>query len=258
MTVGLLVTTGALGILILSLQAQNDNIKLARLNQDLRAMLDIMVRDIRRAGFVTNDPENNHDLIDPNSFFSTMPGGATTEIAIYSYGAGNANCFVYAYNRNLNDTVDSNERYGFRLANNGELEMRRSGDTNENCSNGSWETLTEPEVEITGLSFVLSSNSLNVTSMMTDTDGDGCLDGDDQNPNVASNPCDTGNYGNGVCNSGEACNTCTRDGSPDPACLSVRSVNIVINGRLRGDESVTQTLSEQVRIRNDRFIPAVP
>ena len=85
------------------------------------------------------------------------------DIAIHDGGA----CIVYAYNRDddaNNDrvtdetpsAVDSNERLGFRLSN-GELRMRLSGATNENCTDGSWESITEPEVQITGLTFTLTS-----------------------------------------------------------------------------------------------------
>jgi len=137
--------------------------------------------------------------------------------------------------------------------------MRTSGTTNANCTDGSWETITEPLVEITGLTFALNSNTLNSTSMATDTDGDGCLDGDDQSPATASATCKTGNYGNGLCDAGEACNTCVNTGAPDdPACLTIRTVTITLSGQVKSDPSVSQTITHQVRIRNDKFTPAVP
>ncbi len=258
MVVGLLVATGALSVLLLSLQAQGDTIKLARLNQDLRAMLDVMVRDIRRAGFATDDPENTLIFIETNPFFDSTSANATTDIFVYDYAGGTDNCIVYSYNRNLNTEVDANERLGFRLASDGDLEMRRGGSSNENCSNGSWETFTEPEVEVTTLTFALTTTaSLNVSSMVTDSDGDGCYDGDDQDPGTASSSCKSGTYGNDLCDAGEGCNTCTRDGSPDPACILIRSVTIRLAGRLRDDNSVVQSINEQVRVRNDLFLPEV-
>lgn len=260
MVVGLLVATGALGVLLLSLQAQDDNIKLARLNQDLRAMLDVMVRDIRRAGFATDYPETNLTFVEINPFFDSTSANATTDIAVYDYDGGNDNCIVYSYNRDLDSEVDTNERLGFRLASDGDLEIRGWGRTNENCSNWrEWETFTEPEVEITALTFNLTTTaSLNVSSMLTDGDGDGCYDGDDQSPGTASSSCKSGTYGNGLCDPGEGCNNCTRDGSPDPACILIRKVDIALTGRLRDENSVVQTMSEQVRIRNDLFLVEVP
>ncbi len=253
--VGLIVIASGLGIYVTSVRGQADNIKLTRLNQDMRAMMDMMERDIRRAGFVTSDPKTNFAQLQNNPFFDGVTVGATTELAVYNGGG----CIVYAYNRD-NETppvVDSNERLGFRLKN-GELEMRGSGDSNENCDNGVWESITEPEVEITSLTFTLTATVLNVSSMAIDTDTDGCVDGDDGNPIIASTGCKTGTYGNHLCDAGEGCNTCTRDGSPDPACLYVRNVSIRLTGRLRDDPTVTQTIAEQVRIRNDKYLDAIP
>jgi prepilin peptidase dependent protein B len=273
MLIGLIVAAAGISVFITSLKGQADNIKLSRLNQDMRAMMDLMERDIRRAGFVTSDPTTNLAALQDNPFF-----GATTELAVYNPGStsttGNittttGSCIVYAYNRDedpntdgvldeISPTVDDNERLGFRLNNGGDLEMRTSGTTNASCDDGAWESITEAEVEITGLTFNLISTTLNVSSMITDTDGDGCRDGDDQDPATADSGCKTGNYGNNLCDSGESCNTCTRDGSPDPACLYVRNVTITLTGRLRDDQTVTQTITEQVRVRNDKYLAALP
>jgi len=91
--------------------------------------------------------------------------------------------------------------------------------------------------------------------MTTDTDGDGCLDGDDD----GATPCTHGTYGNGRCDTGEPCNTCVNTGaSGDPACLTIRTVTITLSGQVKSDPSVSQTITHQVRIRNDKFTPAVP
>ncbi|WP_374090486.1 PilW family protein [Methylomicrobium lacus] len=260
MLVGLIVVAGGISIYIASVRGQAENIKLARLNQDMRAMMDMMERDIRRAGFVTADPATNFALLQNNPFFDGATSGATTDVAIYNTGS----CIVYAYNRDEdpnNDgvldeappAVDANERLGFRLnGNTGELEIRNSGDSNDDCADGEWESVTEPEVEITGVTFTLTAKALNVTSMTDDdhdgidepSDHDGILTGDDNH--------------NFTCDAGEACNTCTRDGSPDPACLYVRYVTIKLDGQLRDDNTVKQTITEQVRIRNDKFLDAIP
>ena len=55
--VGLIVVAAGTNIFSTSIRGQTDNINLTRLNQDMRAMMDIMVRDIRRAGFWTSQPD---------------------------------------------------------------------------------------------------------------------------------------------------------------------------------------------------------
>lgn len=244
--VGLIIVAGGINVFSTSVRGQADNIKLARLNQDLRTMMDIMARDIRRAGFVTDNPAANGAFLQDNPFF-----GATTELSVYEGDT----CIVYAYNRN-NDSppvIDSNERLGFRLSDSGELEMRTNGTTNANCTDGTWESITEAEVEITGLTFNLTSTTLNVSSMIDDDDDDGVSEAADTDGIPYGDDND-----NGTCDTGEACNTCIRDGSPDPACLDVRNVAISLTGRLRDDNTVTQTITEQVRVRNDKYLAPIP
>ena len=43
-----------------------------------------------------------------------------------------------------------------------------------------------------------------------------------------------------------------------PLVCTVRNVAISLTGRLRDDNAVTQTITEQVRVRNDKFLSAIP
>lgn len=239
--VGLVVLGAATSAFLTSIGAQTDNLNLARLNQDMRSMMDIMTRDIRRAGFVTSDPATNNAALRNNPFFS-----ADKDIGVLSGGS----CIVYSYNANDDSppTVNSNEHFGFRLIN-GELQMRSSGSTNTACDDGSWETITEPEIIMTDLTFVLDGNEddegLNATSMATDSNGDGVMDGDTGG--------DLGDSGNGFCDTGEACNTC----QSGEACLYVRAVTITLTGQLRDDNTVSQSITQQVRLRNDKFVESL-
>ena len=238
--VGLVVLGAATVTFLNSLGAQTDNLNLARLNQDMRSMMDIMTRDIRRTGFVTSDPATNSAILLNNPFFS-----ADKDIQVIG------SCIVYSYNADDDSppAVDANEHFGFRLSDNGELQMRSSGTTNTACDDGTWETITEPEIIITGLTFTLLGNTnadgLNATSMATDTDGDGVMDGDTGG--------DAADSGNGFCDAGEVCNTC----QSGEACLYVRAVTISLSGQLRDDNAVSQTITQQVRLRNDKFVESL-
>ena len=182
LAISLVVLAGATSVYLTALRLENDNLNLARLTQDMRAMTDVMSRDIRRAGFASSDPVQNQAALRGNPFF-----GDAADIRVHWGGA----CIVYAYNRDddgnrdgvsdeVPPVVDGNEYLGFRL-NAGRLEMRQSGNTNADCDNGSWIALSGPRVEVTALNFTLLSSSLNASSMISDRDGDGCMDGDDAN-----------------------------------------------------------------------------
>lgn len=259
LAISLVVLAGATSVYLTSLRLENDNFNLTRLTQDMRAMLDLMQRDIRRAGFATSDPGLNLAGLRDNPFF-----GDAADIRVHWNGA----CIVYAYNRDddangdgvsdeVPPAVDGNEYLGFRL-NAGRLEMRQSGTTNADCDHGSWIALSGPKVEVTALSFALLSSGVNVTSMTADRDGDGCLDGDDEQPDSASGSCRSGRYGNGYCDAGEACTICVRDGAPDPACLLIRTVTLSLTARAVADPDVNQTITQRVRLRNDKFQAALP
>jgi prepilin peptidase dependent protein B len=50
-------------------------------------------------------------------------------------------------------------------------------------------------------------------------------------------------------------NTQTIATGPGTAGITIRSVDITLTGQLTSDTSVTKTLTEHVRIRNDKFVP---
>lgn len=242
--VGAIVAGGAISVFTNSLESSTDNIELARLNQDLRAMMDIMVRDIRRAGYVTDNPAANSAALQANPYLDSATPGLTTDIAVYNNGS----CIVYAYNRDNLITVTPSERLGFKL-DNGELKMRKTGATNENCSNtggnldSDWETITDPDVQITALAFTLAESELSITSMLTDVlpgPPDGFADGDDNH--------------NTFCDEGESCNTC----NTGDKCLYIRTIDISLAGELKDDPGVTQTITEQIRVRNDKYVASAP
>jgi len=51
--------------------------------------------------------------------------------------------------------------------------------------------------------------------------------------------------------------TSTPCASGDP-CQTVRDVRITLSGRLTNDAAVSQTVSETVHVRTDRFVAALP
>jgi prepilin-type N-terminal cleavage/methylation domain-containing protein len=90
-SVGLLVIAGALQLYLLNLRATNDNLRLSRLNQELRATLDLLRNDLRRAGHWLLDPgldhpENNPFQSDSNDVHIGAADGEVDDSCIlYSY-----------------------------------------------------------------------------------------------------------------------------------------------------------------------------
>jgi type IV pilus assembly protein PilW len=219
---GMIVAAIALTVYVRYLSDTRENVELMNLNQEMRAIMDVMVRDIRRSGFVTDDPENNFPCLQQNAF---------NNVNLFAAGTANAGntCIVYAYNVDNDISVDCDvlpwnaiedtDRFGFRVIN-GQIEMKTSGGNEASCATGTWQDLSEDGVTY-NLSYTLTESELDITEMFTDADK--------------------------VCNAGEDCNICDAGNQ----CLTVRQVSISLTGTLA--DGTTQTISEQVRIRNDKY-----
>lgn len=174
-----------------------------RLNHQLQTAMDIMVNDIRRAGYSGTASDDIGLDQNTNAFVAS-----SVDITVN----GSNNCILFAYDHNNNGALPSissnidDERYGFRLDNQ-TLQSRPPGATFDcNAPSNNWENMTDPGfIQVTALSFTLNSTAITV--------------------------------------------------GPGTQGLIQRSVDISITGRLTSDNSITKTLTQHVRIRNDKFIP---
>lgn len=219
--VGLLVIAGALQLYLLNLRATNDNLRLSRLNQELRATLDLVRNDVRRAGYWMLEPGT--DAPSDNPFQSTgndiRLGRATGETA--------SSCILYSYDLNGDRLVgvgpsgpsgpatstDNLEQFGMRLRN-GQVQLRNGGTAFE-CAAGSWQAVTDPDTEITRLHFELIEDCHNLGDTAHD-----CVAGD--------------------------------------AALLRRQIRIALSARSRSDPNIVQELTNTVAIANDKLFSAYP
>lgn len=131
-TVGLIVLAGVTAMLVNSLQSANDTMRAARLNQELRAVMDLIVRDLRRAGYRG----------DYASYFGLLARGQTFSNTVAISNGGTQ--LQFAYDLDADGSFSAAEAFGYRL----------SGNTVQALRNGSWVTLTDPNgTRITALAF---------------------------------------------------------------------------------------------------------
>lgn len=144
---GLVLLLGMTSFLTTSLKSNTSTMKAARLDQELRAILLLISRDVRRAGYWGN-----------------ASSGVGVGAAAYSNPFGTVNtatagCILYSYDRNGDGSQGSDEKYGVLLSSG--TVMLRSGGTSYNCTpgaNNSWEALSDSNVtSVTTLTFSLAS-----------------------------------------------------------------------------------------------------
>ncbi len=148
----LTVLLGVMTVTVTTLQSSNNNLQIVRLDQQLRTAMNIMVSEIRRAGYWTNA---QNDVLPPTSSNSNPFMTSSTNISLPS-----SSCILFTYDSNSNGSLPAlgsgtdDERYGFRLSGNA-IQVRPSG-AQFNCTaiNTNWENMTDPTlVTITALTF---------------------------------------------------------------------------------------------------------
>lgn len=154
MTLSLL-AVGAMVVLMSStLGTGTTTIQMSRLSQELRASMQLMSRDLRRANF-------------HSGFLACFANiNCRSDLGISSYVNNihinaDGNCFWYWLDRNGDADLGNDAVGGFRFSTVGGIgviQMRTSGNQEANCDDGDdWELITDPNtVEIT--SFVVSDD----------------------------------------------------------------------------------------------------
>ncbi len=130
LVVGLIVLGGASLIYLGAARANSTTLQLSRTNQELKAIMDVMVRDIRRAG----RSAAAINCIGGVSCTDSFVGGSED----WSVAAGQID---FTYDRNANGSQDSDECHGFRRIEEsgiGRIEMKI------NCT-PIWQTLSTPD-----------------------------------------------------------------------------------------------------------------
>jgi len=241
--VGLVIVGATIKIYVSTVRSSSDTVKSARLNHDLESVMSLMINDIRRAGYWGGAIGGSDSRTNP---FTQIPVATKGQPNIH---IPSATCLLYAYdadgdghydadNDNFADAFDDpTEFYGFKLENNA-IKIRQSvkstSVTYGNCTGtdcclstyGNWETLTtdagSESLQITSLSFTPVYNCLNV---ITGT-----------------------NYPSQAC----ASLTATELPSGNTA-VETREIQITLTGQLANDTTVTKTLTDFVKVRNDRI-----
>ena len=245
--VGLIVLWGLSTVYVNTARGSRTNATANALNQDLRAVMDIMVGDIRRAGY-----------------WNTTVGGDNPFTAVVAFPAGTApnavrnlvvaaNCVLYSYDAShaggTAGTADAGiDFFGFRL--NGTVVQTLDPNaavavTSGGCAtNAQWQNLTD-------------DRAITVTALTFDTIGSQCL----AYTKTTYNPNDTTTFTTWPTTAGTGV-ACAAGASGAPVTypaltntfVETRQVNITLSATSIVDPTLTRTLTETVTVRNNRII----
>jgi len=216
LAIGLLIVGGATSVYVNAVRSSADTLRSAKLNIELQGALNMMVSEIRRAGYsnVTTTNLNNNPFTQ-----------ASTNIAIPS-----ASCILIAYDHNGNGVVDPSDQIGFKK-NGSAISMRYSGgSTSAGCSGAgdSWESITD-------------SNSIIVESLIFSTSAQ-CLNAQTSASSASQ-----------ACIAGQTVYDTAASAAAKSDLVEIRNVTISIVGHHKDDATTRMTLTQSVKIRNDRI-----
>lgn len=147
--IGLFLLAGLTDFLGRSLTSSGRNFQDARLTQDLNTAMELMTRELRRAGYSS--------AAQGPAAAAQAPANPFTQETVVGAGDGGINlatdgCVLYAYDAPAteNGTLDGAERLGFRL----QAGTVQAGTSATTCAAGTWQAVTDPALsEITELTF---------------------------------------------------------------------------------------------------------
>jgi len=137
MVLGIFVTAVIITVFSTNVRSNVENMKMIRLNQELRGAMTLMSDEFKRAGYSASSSITT--FMDRTNFTTT--------------------CANYSFDANGNGAVDSAEYYGFRFdSTNNEIDWG-SNLTAGGCSTGAWQAITDANMaKITNLDFDVSGS----------------------------------------------------------------------------------------------------
>jgi type II secretory pathway component PulJ len=275
LVVGMIIVGAALSLLTTTMRSSNDSIKMTRLDQELRQAMTMLTRDLRRA--TVWDPAA--DVLRVSLGDPLTVSGNTGTVSVTSSGGNLGDIGAKAVGGTLIYTVkeagvihvyrgsvaaystDDNGTYSVTLDSTWPVDVTKNG-----VPAGNWNIL-RPE------SLLASSGSCILFA--SDTDSSGTY-GDDErygyryDDTAKAVEIRTSAAATDTCTSGGTWENLTDERSVEidsftvtdnsPAAftsvgfnIAIREYTISITGHLKSDPSVTRTIQETVRVRNDRL-----
>ncbi|WP_086479776.1 PilW family protein [Oceanospirillum sanctuarii] len=230
LVLGLTLVGAVMSAYLTTLKSSGDNNEQAQLNHNLRASLDLILSDLKRAGGLGDDSLPATQTALQNLYANNPFNDSVSNLRLWDCnGANECSCVTYSYDEEGdNDPYNAGgamNHFGFKLSGD-RLQIRTgsvvaAGGAHPGCGYdaalNTWESLTEDDVQIT--QFAVSY-----------------IDG---NGNILAAPTAINIPDGNACSAGDI-------------CIEERNLQVTISGT---KDEFSLTVTGKVRVRNDRYIP---
>jgi type IV pilus assembly protein PilW len=254
-TVGLIVLWGLSSVYLNSARGSRTTTAANQLNQDLRAVMDIMVNDIRRAGYWEGASNTANPFTTPTTDIQMTSISASHDCILYSYDATHA-----GGTGNVVDTFGTtgfSDFFGFRLSAAGVVQ------TLDPTINLAATTVATPCATDADWQNLTDERAISVTALTFRTTGSKCISFVPATYDYADSATYTQWTTIGAAMIEAACSVTSTNRSPVPAAeppasnsfVETRLVTITLTASSVTDPTLgSRTLTEQVLVRNNRLI----
>jgi prepilin peptidase dependent protein B len=221
LTLGMLVVVGGISMFVSNATTSRQLNRETHVNQDLRAAVDLIARDLRRAGYWGESLRGT---------VATSATSSTTTPNPYRAITAGTNQIEYNFSRDTTEdnTLGNNEQFGFRL-NAGAVEMKTD-------NTPTWRAVTDPAtLTVTGFTITPTETSVVVN-------------------NACSRMCCTAAD---VAAAVTGCSVVTLSSGSCPT-VRIRQYLVAVSGSSTTNSTITRSLSARVRARNEEFSGACP
>jgi len=143
MVLGLTLVAGVFTVYTGTIQTSSNFVSYAKLDQETRAIMELITREVRRAGYD-----------------GTTPAGSTTDFGI---NEDTSSCLLYSYDMGSppDGALQLSEQFGFKLTS-GAVQF---GNNATSCVTGTWSNINDTNlVEVSNLNFTLNRLCFNLNN----------------------------------------------------------------------------------------------
>jgi prepilin peptidase dependent protein B len=158
LTLGFIISAAAIGLFINTANSDFHQLKTMRLNQELRGIMLLMVREIRRAAYL--DPTGISLLIG-SGVWNPFIYDTNNNKRLFSLeridNSPTYNCILFTSDQNANGRLDVDEYFGYQRRYDSRTKnytVKIGAKTATSCNSGNWESISdENTINISELSF---------------------------------------------------------------------------------------------------------